>query len=71
MVPSIPEAGNDHQAEERCHDEVDEVLHDVPPLPAGCRHPEGSGEQARALPSQFLNEEDTEDQQQAKDGHQE
>ena len=43
-------AGNDHQAEERCHDEVDKVLdkvlHDVPPLPAGRRHPERSVERA-------------------------
>jgi hypothetical protein len=59
------------QADERCHEEVDKVFHDVPPLPAGCRHPEGSVEQASALLSQFLNDEDAEGQQQAKDEHQE
>ena len=59
------------QADERCHEDVDIVFHDVPPLPAGCRCPEGSGEPASALLSQFLNEEHAEGQQQAKDEHQE
>ena len=64
------QAGKD-QADERCHKEVGKVLHDVPPLPPGCRHPKESVEQPSALLSQFLDEEHAEGQQQAKDEHQE
>ena len=70
VCPPDYQAGKD-QAGERGHEEVDIVLHDAPPLPASCRHPEGSVEQASALLSRFLNEEHAEGQQQAKDEHQE
>ncbi len=59
------------QADERGHEEVDIVFHDVPPLLAGCCHPKESVEQASALLSRFLNEKPAEGQQQAKDEHQE
>ena len=58
------QAGKD-QADERCHDEVDKVLHDVPPLPAGRRHSEGSVAQATTVQAQFPYEEYTEGKQQA------
>ncbi len=63
-------AGNDYQAEERCHEDVDIVFHDVPPLLAGCREPAESVERASPLPGHFHDDEEEDGKPEAEQEHQ-